>query len=394
MPPFLTWARTNIAATLAVMVSPSRSSSSTRGREDVGRLFLGASVLLGVVASIFLVLSDSLQFIRVGLVLALWAAVLGAWAVNRYQAKVRDMRRVYELELEREINARREHEIGVEARVRAEAGAEVTEMAALRAELAVLRRQLERLFDGELPEERPALRASAFRIQELPSGQGGAVLTTGWPVRDEGDRGAVDAWADAAAGWSRAADGWVDTEADAPRPGSDAGERNAVTPIYETDHPDRPRFASPDDAPVTAETAIVRLDDEPPRSPIAPHITGPSWSDAFTEVHDESADSATVDERYGPPHPAEFLAGPPRPAGQLHGPPAPEPTAATSDPGTGTAEVAVAAESPQYPGGVPAALPRKPSRRRRVQADAGGPRRLSVAEIMANLRQEEEQRSS
>lgn len=391
MPPFLTWARTAIAATLAVMVSPSRSSTSTRGREDVGRLFLGASVLLGVVASVFLVLSDSLQFMRVGLVLALWAAVLGAWAVNRYQARVRDMRRVYELELEREINARREHEFGVEARVRAEVGAEVTEMAALRAELAVLRRQLERLFDGELPEQRPALHAAAFRIQELPSGQEGAGLATGWAVPDEGDRGAVDAWANAAAGWSHAADGWVDAEAGAPRPGPDGGERHAVTPIYETDHPDRPRFASPDDAPVTAETAIVRLDDEPPRSPIAPHITGPTWSDAFTEVHDDPVDSAAVEQRYGPPHPAEFLAGPPRPAEQVHGPPAPEPTAATSAPGTGTAE---AAESRQYPGGVPAALPRKPSRRRRIQADAGGTRRLSVAEIMANLRQEEEQRSS
>ncbi|WP_459548952.1 DUF6779 domain-containing protein [Nocardia sp. X0981] len=375
------------------MVSPSRSSTSTRGREDVGRLFLGASVLLGVVASVFLVLSDSLQFIRVGLVIALWAAVLGAWAVNRYQAKVRDMRRVYESELEREINARREHEFGVEARVRSEVGAEATEMAALRTELAALRRQLERLFDGELPEERPALRASAFRVQELPSGQEGPGLATGWPVPEEGDRGAVDAWANAAAGWSHAADGWVDTDSGASRPGSDGGERNAVTPIYETDHPNRPRFASPDDAPVTAETAIVRLDDDPPRSPVAPHITGPTWSDAFTEVHDDPADSAARDERYGPPHPAEFLAGPPRPPEQLHGPPAPEPTAATPEPGTGTTEAAPA-KSRQYPGGIQAALPRKPSRRRRVHTDTGGARRLSVAEIMANLRQEEEQRSS
>ncbi|MEV3963631.1 DUF6779 domain-containing protein [Nocardia sp. NPDC050193] len=381
------------------MVSPSRSSTSARGREDVGKLFLGALVLLGLVASVFLVLSDSLQFIRVGLVVALWAAVLGAWAAGRYQARMRDLRGIYELELEREISARREYELGVESRVRSELGADATEMAALRAELTVLRRQLERLFDGDLPEERPALRAGAFRLQELPGVDGGPGLAPGWQGSDEGERRAVDAWANAAASWSHAADGWVDTEAGAAEPATDTGERKAVTPVYETDHPDRPRFASPDDAPVTAETAIVRLDDDPLYGPPGSDISGPTWADAFTEVYDEPD---AGDDRYGSLLRDE----------RFHGPPAPEREAPDSRPPVAAVPVTAAAATdsaePVVDGGSvdgdtrePAAtaagslFPRSAnSRRRRTQPDGAGNRRLSVAEIMANLRQEEEQRSS
>ncbi|GGL33321.1 hypothetical protein GCM10011588_55210 [Nocardia jinanensis] len=363
----------------------------------MGKLFLGALVLLGLVASVFLVLSDSLEFIRVGLVVALWAAVLGAWAAGRYQARMRDLRQVYELELEREIGARREHEIGVESRVRSELGADATEMAALRAELAVLRRQLERLFDGDLPEERPALRASAFRVQELPGAEEKAAeLPPGWHGPDEGEKRAVDAWANAAAGWSRAADGWADTEAEAAEPAGDTGERNSVTPVYETDYPGRPRFASPDDAPVTAETAIVRFDDEPP----APDISGPSWADAFTEVYDElDADS---DDRDSPPLSDEPFFGPPAPDNSAPDPRPPVTEAADEMPESAEApEPAVNGRSgngkPHESSARAAAglFPRSAnSRRRRAQADPAGNRRLSVAEIMANLRQEEEQRSS
>ncbi|MBF6349807.1 hypothetical protein IU448_12350 [Nocardia flavorosea] len=376
------------------MVSPSRSSSSVRSREDVGKALLGGLVLLGVVASALLVLSDSVQLIRVGLVVALWAAVLAAWAVSRYQNKIRDLRGAYERELEREIGARREHDLGLEARVRSEVGADAAEMAALRAELAVLRRQLERLFDGDLPPERPALRA-AFRVQELPSAQDRAGFAAAWPLPEDGERRAVDAWANAAASWSHAADGWVDTGAEAADADADGGERSTVTPVYESDHPGRPRFAGPDDDPITAETAIVRLDDEPGQTGPGPELSVPGWADAFTEVHDEP-DTPGDTEHHGPPHPAEFVQGPPRPSGLVHG--APAAAAWLGRPG------ATETEPPRAPARgevreyarVPAELPSRSvnSRRRRAQADPAGSRKLSVAEIMANLRREEEQRSS
>ena len=223
------------------MVPPARSSTSRSRRVDAGKLIIGGLILLGLIASAFLIFSSSLQLIRVGLVVALWAAVIGALAASRYrreaaidQAKVRDLRTVYKLQLEREVTARREYELGVEARVRQEVAADAGEMAALRAELTVLRESLQRLFDGDLLAERPALRADAIRLQELP----GAAAVTHAPANDSPEE--TDTW-----------DAWS----------SPVVARYPVTPVFEPDHPEPPAFASPDDEPVTAETSVVTAED-------------------------------------------------------------------------------------------------------------------------------------
>ncbi|WP_405179291.1 DUF6779 domain-containing protein [Nocardia sp. NBC_01377] len=215
------------------MVSPSRSSTSRRRRDEAGKLFIGTLILLGLVASVFLVFSNSLQFVRIGLVAALWAAAIGALAATKFRkesavdkAKARDLQTVYELQLEREITARREYELGVESRVREEVGADASEMAALRMELSILRQNLQRLFDGELLADRPALRADATRIQELERGA---------------ERPANNSSANA--------DGWGPH---LPHP-----PRSTITPVFEPHHPEPPLFASPFDEPVTAETAVV-----------------------------------------------------------------------------------------------------------------------------------------
>ncbi|WP_216897983.1 DUF6779 domain-containing protein [Nocardia alni] len=220
------------------MVSPARSSSSRRRRDHAGKLVIGSLILLGLVASAFLVFSSSVQLVRVGLVAALWAAVIGAIAATRYrreaaadQAKVHDLQTVYELQLEREVTVRREYERGIEARVRQEVGADAGEMAALRAELTVLRESLQRLFDGDLLVERPALRADAVRLQELP----GASADSANDNPEETD------------GW----DAWS----------SPVIPRYPLTPVFEPDHPEPPAFASPDDEPVTAETSVITAED-------------------------------------------------------------------------------------------------------------------------------------
>ncbi|MFC3964163.1 DUF6779 domain-containing protein [Nocardia jiangsuensis] len=231
------------------MVSPSRSSASRRRRDDAGKFFVGILVLLGLVASVFLVFSNSLQYARVGLVAALWAAAIGALAATRYRkessvdrAKVRDLQAVYELQLEREVSARREYELGVESRVRHEVGADAAELAALRGELAVLRANLQRLFDGDLPGQRPALHADATRVHELPGRSAGAANGSSsnaeWP-----------------------------------------------TPVFEPGHPAPPSFATPYDEPVTAETATVPEED-PDRAP--------GWSGAFTEAPADPPHGSTV----------------------------------------------------------------------------------------------------
>ena len=121
--------------------------------------------------------------------LALWAAVVAAFVSVIYRrqadvdrAKARDLKLVYDLQLDREISARREYELTVETELRRELSSEIRaqaadEVAALRAELAALRANLEYLFDADLS-HRPAIetehgpvrpgRVASSRIDDTP----------------------------------------------------------------------------------------------------------------------------------------------------------------------------------------------------------------------------------
>lgn len=173
-------------------------------------MIVAGLIALAMIASLFLVLSDSVQLLRVAVVAALWAATVGAIAMTKYRresaldrAKAEDLKKVYELQLQREISARREYELTVEEKVRSDLRVEADEMAALRSELATLRRTLEVLFDGRLPDDVVALEGQGERRQALG----------------------------------------VATRVTAPRPSG-------------------PAFASPDDEPVTAETTSVGAEDD------------------------------------------------------------------------------------------------------------------------------------
>lgn len=144
-------------------------------------MIIAALLALAVIASLFLIFSNSVQLLRVGLVVALWAATLGAIAMTKYRresaldkAKVADLQTVYELQLEREISARREYELSVEGRVRREVTADAEELAGLRAELVALRRNLEALFEGGLLPEQTALKTDSTRVPELGGSSYGA----------------------------------------------------------------------------------------------------------------------------------------------------------------------------------------------------------------------------
>lgn len=317
-------------------------------------------ILLGITASTVLILSDNVQYVRVGLVAALWAAVIAAFAATRYRkeaavdsAKVRDIQTVYELQLEREINARREYEMGVEARVRAEVGADATEIAALRAELTVLRESLQRLFDGAMPDEQVAL--GSTKVEALPGGN-------------------FDAFADHEADF-------FDNPADAgPLPaGHGQLSPSSLKPVFEPGHPEPAAFADPYDDPVTAETSAVVLDDF-----IRNHATVPSNVPSFPDPF--------------VPEPA------PEPSGFTPPPYVPEPAYSAEPATNGEAKPKSKASPPprlvapmasaQAPesAGTPASeitgdLPIGTSSRRR-RREAEGEQRLSVADIMANLRSE------
>ncbi|GAB2871584.1 hypothetical protein GCM10027200_84280 [Lentzea nigeriaca] len=132
---------------------------------------------LALVAAAVLVLSDSARMLRLAVVAALWAALVGAFLAARYRKQVTerddevaDLQSVYELELEREVAARREYELEIESetrkRIEEESRADID---ALRADLRALRDNLEALLGGDVLVERVALRAESTRLRSLAS---------------------------------------------------------------------------------------------------------------------------------------------------------------------------------------------------------------------------------
>src|SRR6201996_7333811 len=154
----------------------SRGARVRRGGRRPGWVLLTALLLLAMGASSALVFTNRVELLKLAVILALWAAVAGAFVSVLYrrqsdaaQSKVRDLKLVYDLQLDREISARREYELTVESQLRRELASELRaqasdEVAELRAELAALRTNLEILFDAELS-ERPALESERRRMR-------------------------------------------------------------------------------------------------------------------------------------------------------------------------------------------------------------------------------------
>ncbi|MTD57913.1 DUF6779 domain-containing protein [Amycolatopsis pithecellobii] len=147
----------------------------SRGRL-LGRPWFVVGLALAVAATLALVLADDVRFLRLGILAALWAALVGGYLAVRYRKQaasteetVAQAQEIYELELEREIAARREYELEVENDVRAKAHADSrAELDALRAEVSALRDNLQSLFGGgEVLLERFALTAQATRMRAL-----------------------------------------------------------------------------------------------------------------------------------------------------------------------------------------------------------------------------------
>jgi hypothetical protein len=150
------------------MTEPARSTRPRRRARRPGWVLLTVLLVLAIGSSSALVFTDQVELLKLAVILALWAAVVAAFVSVIYrrqsdidQAKVRDLKLVYDLQLDREISARREYELSVETQLRRELVSELRaqaadEVAGLRAELAALRANLEILFDADLS-HRPAL---------------------------------------------------------------------------------------------------------------------------------------------------------------------------------------------------------------------------------------------
>ncbi|MFT4126286.1 MAG: hypothetical protein QM662_08660 [Gordonia sp. (in: high G+C Gram-positive bacteria)] len=167
--------------------STGRSTEPRSASRSVGQWLLGLLIVLAVAASILMIVTDNLSITgSLAVIAALWAAVIGAILVTRFRkqaenadAKSRDLRLVYELQLEREISARRQYELDVEATIRKEVAEEAgVELAALREQVISLRASLERLLGEPLPEDQVALPNE--KLRELASGIGGPAYSGGF----------------------------------------------------------------------------------------------------------------------------------------------------------------------------------------------------------------------
>ncbi|MGZ4533644.1 MAG: DUF6779 domain-containing protein, partial [Mycobacteriaceae bacterium] len=124
------------------------------------------------------------QLLRLAVVALLWVAVICSIAVTKYRrdastsaSRAHELQTVYALELEREVNARREHELVVESDMREQVAAQLRsgatdELAGLREEVKALRESLTSLFNGDMVVERVALRAESTRIRSLSDNSG------------------------------------------------------------------------------------------------------------------------------------------------------------------------------------------------------------------------------
>src|SRR4051794_28892395 len=156
------------------MTDLSRGTRARRAGRRPGWLLLTVLLVLAIGASSALVFTNRVELLKLAVILALWAAVVAAFVSGIYcrqsgmdQAKGRGLKLVYDLQLGREISARREYELTVESQLRRELTSEIRsqaadEVAGLRAELAALRANLEILFDADLS-HRPAIETDRSR---------------------------------------------------------------------------------------------------------------------------------------------------------------------------------------------------------------------------------------
>src|ERR1700740_2504861 len=105
----------------------SRGARVRRGGRRPGWVLLTALLVLAIGDSFALVFTNWVELLKLAVILALWAAFAGAFVSVLYrrqsdadQSRVRDLKLVYDLQLDRDISARREYELTVESQLRRE----------------------------------------------------------------------------------------------------------------------------------------------------------------------------------------------------------------------------------------------------------------------------------
>ncbi|OFS21949.1 DUF6779 domain-containing protein [Corynebacterium sp. HMSC04H06] len=124
---------------------------------DRGQIGLAVLVVLAIVASIVMLIAGSDAALKIALLAALWAAVIGFFLVTRY-------RRLAQKSEDELAYREKLHQAELEKVQTAE---EPEVLAEIREQLSTIRKQLEDLSGREFGYEPAALRAEARRIMEL-----------------------------------------------------------------------------------------------------------------------------------------------------------------------------------------------------------------------------------
>lgn len=165
-----------------------RGSASTSLRV---LLVLGFIVAAGATALV--IVAKDVQWLRLATVLALWAALIAAFAVTRSRrdakaaaTREKEAHLAYQVELHREVSARHEYEAELAAQM---AAAQSEQIAELREQLDRLTEVLTALTDGEVLVSRMTLSAESARFRAGQSLAAGPV-----PVALAGDRTRAIEW--------------------------------------------------------------------------------------------------------------------------------------------------------------------------------------------------------
>ena len=145
-----------------------QASSSNR---DTGQILLIILVVLAIVSSIIMLLFDSGTWLKIALLAALWAAIIGFFLVTRYRNQAREAevareadKQTFDAQLEAaqaNLTSTTPIPVVTDPKLSAEMIAELKE------EIAQLRAQLEELAGTTFGYEPAALRAEARRILEV-----------------------------------------------------------------------------------------------------------------------------------------------------------------------------------------------------------------------------------
>ncbi len=159
---------------------PAAAPTRRRGATPLPlRLLLVIGFLLGAVAIVVVVLFGNERWaMPVAVLAALWAALLAAIALEWFRreaqlvsARESEIARTYELELLREVTARREFETALVDKVREGVESRHSEdLQALREQIERLTSALSNLMDGDVLVERLTLSAESTRVRGLAGG--------------------------------------------------------------------------------------------------------------------------------------------------------------------------------------------------------------------------------